>query len=172
MGADLQGRAVPSKHSQHASSSGDQALAAASEALTQRGYYVSSADDRLGLLVFSKRRATVLKTNDGWTSTSVIATVCLRGGEGIDGVFLVAAVSQDAMFRASPVLKNRFLLGPTLKSDARRDCRAKKCSLEEVEAKFVKPGGSALSLETVKREGDADVAAYNEILSIVGQSAR
>jgi hypothetical protein len=114
----------------------------------------------------------VLKSNDGWTSVSVSATVFLRTGEGSDSVFLVAAGSQDAMFRAAPIVKSSILFGRTMKADARRDCRAKKCTLEEVEAKFVEPGDSALSLESVSREGDADAAAYSEILSIVSQSAR
>jgi hypothetical protein len=169
---NLQGNTAPSKHSQRLTAPADQAARAAGEALTRHGYYVSSTEERLGLLVMFKRTATPLKTNDGWTSSSVSATVCLRAGAANDSVLFVAASSQEAMFRAPPIVKYSILFGRTMKTDAKRDCRAKKCSLEEVEAKFVEPGESALSRESVTREGDADAAAYNEILSIVSQSVR
>jgi hypothetical protein len=171
--ADLQTKAAPSNHSQRVTADPEQTLRAAGDALTRRGYYVSDADEQLGLLVIFKRTATPLKTNDGWTSTSVSATIYLRAGQANDTVFVVAASSQNSLYRAPPIVKYSFLFGRSAKTDARRDCRVKKkCSLEEVEAKFVEPGDSALSLESVTREGDADTAAYNEILSIVSQSAR
>jgi hypothetical protein len=170
--ANLQGNAAPSKHSQRVTAPADQALRAAGEALTQHGYYVSSTEERLGLLVLFKRAATPLKTNDGWTSTSVSATLYLRPGTGNDSAFFAAASSQEAMFRAPPIVKYSILFGRSQKIDAKRDCRTKKCSLAELEAKFVEPGESALSRESVTREGDADAAAYNEILSIASQSVR
>ena len=171
--ASLHGSLTPSKHSQRIIDHHDQTLRAVADALTQHGYYVSTSEDRLGLLVVFRRTAAPLKTNDGWTSNSVSATVYLRIRSGADPTAYVAASSQDAIFQAPPITNYSMIFGMTSKRDSPRDCHVKKkCTLAEVEAKFLDKGESGASLDRVTEEGDADAAVYNDILTIVGQSAR
>ncbi|HEX4376506.1 MAG TPA: caspase family protein, partial [Steroidobacteraceae bacterium] len=55
--ASLHGSLTPSKHSQRVIDHQEQTLRAVADALTQHGYYVSTSEDRLGLLVVFKRTA-------------------------------------------------------------------------------------------------------------------
>jgi hypothetical protein len=169
--ATLRGESVPSKHAKHAALSAEQALLAAKDALTQRGFDVSSLDAKLGLMRISKRTAIPLSSNDGWTASYIDATVYIDAGAANDAIFYVAATSQDAIFHASPIVSHSWLLGERYKSAALRHCRAKKCSIDELEERFAGSADSAHSLESVIREGEADAAVYGEIFSIIDQGA-
>jgi hypothetical protein len=164
---NLRGESVSSKHTKHAALSAAQALRGAKDALTQHGFEVSSLDEQLGLLSISKRTAIPLSSNDGWSAQYTDATLYIDAGAANDAVFYLAATSQDAIFNAPPITSYSWLLGERYKSPALRHCRAKKCSLDELEAKFAGSTDSARSLESVIREGDADAAVYSEIFSII-----
>jgi hypothetical protein len=175
MDSTLQGNTASSRspHSQPSVLPADQTFHAASDALTQRGYYVSSSDEALRLLVISKRTAIPLKSNDGWSASYVNATIYIKDGAANDSICYVAATSQDSIFRASPTFKYSIFFGTTSKSSAPRDCRVKKkCTLDELQSTFVDEGGSPISLESVTGEGDADAAVYSEIFSIISPQKR
>ncbi|HEX4377796.1 MAG TPA: hypothetical protein VHZ99_11660, partial [Steroidobacteraceae bacterium] len=81
--------------------------------------------------------------------------------------------SQHALFEAPPITNYSIIFGMTSKRDPQRNCHIKrKCTLAEVEAKYLDKGESGASLDRVTEEGDADAAVYDDILTIVGQSAR
>jgi caspase domain-containing protein len=171
--SSLHGSAAPSKHSQRIAASDQQTLHAVGDALAQHGYLLLSTEQTLAAITFFKRTATPLKTNDGWTSTSIIATVYLRNQPGGEPTAYVAASSQSGLFQSSPVMTTSFLFGASMKPDAPHDCHIKKkCTLQEVEAKFVGSSESAGTLDKVTQEGDADAAAYSDITAIVAQSTR
>jgi hypothetical protein len=168
--AGLRGEPVPSKHSQRLSGSAAEVLSRTAEVLPQHGFEVTGRDERLGILQISKRTATPLSGNDGWTAHYVEATVYADSGVTNETVVYVAASSQDAIFHAAKTVSYAFLIGARYHSSAVRDCRAKKCTIEELEARFAGAVGTGpRSLETLTHEGDADAAAYGEILSIVSQ---
>ncbi len=171
--SSLHGSATPAKHSQRLTANNQQTLHVVGDALTQHGYLLLSTEETLGAITFFKRSATPLKTNDGWTSTSVTATVHLRNQPGSEPTAYIAASSQSGLFQSSPIMSTSFLFGVSMKPDAPHDCHIKrKCTLEEVEAKFVGDSQSAGALDRVTQEGEADTAAYNDITAIIAQSTR
>jgi hypothetical protein len=159
----------PSKHSRRVALSADQILSKAAETLPQHGYEVTRRDDRLGIVQISKRTAIPLNGNDGWTAHYMEATVYVDAGAASESVLYVAANSQDRIFQAARTVSYSFLLGARYHSSAARDCRAKKCTIDELEVRFAGSVGEARRLESLTHEGDADAAAYSEIFSIVSQ---
>ena len=183
IGADVHQSAGQSKHTQRCSAPAKQVLDWANRSLTAHGYDVSSVDERLRILGISRRSGAALKSRDGWTANYLNATVFVEDGAASDSVAYIAASSQQAIFEASKwtydCVTNRCTMDlqeerfPATREPAgKRDCLAKQCSFEEMQARFVRQGASAGALETVTGEGDADAAIYGEILSIIGQCAQ
>jgi Caspase domain len=171
--AILHGSAAASKHSRRAVLPLDQAILTAIHALSDHGYQVRSSDEKLGLLLIYRRSAVPLKSNDGWIANYVNATVYVKEGMANDSVAYVAATSQEGMYRALGQLKDVGWTGMSYKSAAPRDCRVKKkCTVDELEERFAGSEDASVGRESVTSESDADQSVYNEILSIVSQSAR
>lgn len=168
-GASLRGEAMsPSKHSQRVGLSANQLLSRVADVLTARGYEVTRREDEPGIVQISKRTAIPMSSNDGWTAHYIDATVYVgAGAANDDAVLYVAASAQDRIFHASKTVSYAFLIGARYHSSAVRDCRAKKCTVEELEERFAGSVKEARRVEVMTHEGDAEPAAYTEIFSLL-----